>query len=126
MEPRAVLVIGGGGREHAMQWSLSKSPQVSTVICAPGNAGTPNRSSLNISDLAAVDNFITENKIALTVIGPEAPLVAGLSDYLRQKGHLVVGASQRAAELEGSKVFSKEFMRRNGIPTADFRIFTDA
>src|SRR5688572_27421979 len=104
----SVLVIGGGGREHAIARSLKISPKVGRVFCAPGNAGMALlgvQVDLNINDANAVDSFIRANQVKLTVIGPEAPLVAGLSDALRAKGHLVVGASQKAAQLEGSKIF---------------------
>ncbi len=123
-----VLVIGGGGREHAIAHSLKMSPKVGQLFAAPGNPGmallgTP--VSLNIDDVESVAAFIEQQKIKLTVIGPEAPLVAGLADGLRARGHLVVGASQKAAQLEGSKIYAKEFMKRHGIPTADYRIFDD-
>jgi phosphoribosylamine--glycine ligase len=124
-----VLVIGGGGREHAIARSLKMSPKVGQLYAAPGNTGMAllgTLVNLNLDDVDAVDAFITEKKIKLVVIGPEAPLVAGLSDALRLKGHLVVGASQKAAQLEGSKIYAKEFMKRYGIPTADYRIFDDA
>jgi phosphoribosylamine--glycine ligase len=124
-----VLVIGGGGREHAISRSLKLSPKVGQLFIAPGNAGMAALGTLvnlNLDDIDAVAALIDDQKIKLTVIGPEAPLVAGLSDALRSRGHLVVGASQKAAQLEGSKIYAKEFMQRHGIPTADYRIFDDA
>ncbi len=124
-----VLVIGSGGREHAFVRAMRLSPSVASVFCAPGNAGMASVGSvvpLDVNDHAAVIRFIEENKVALTVIGPEAPLVAGLSDALRAKGFLVLGASQKAAQLEGSKIHAKNFMAKYGLPTADFRVFDSA
>ena len=123
-----VLVVGGGGREHALGWALLKSPDVQTLRCAPGNAGTTGR--IERVDLAADDlEGLTTHAVGegydLVVIGPEAPLVGGLADRLRQAGLSVFGPSAVAAEIEGSKVFAKEFMSRHGIPSADFRVFED-
>ncbi|MCG3206041.1 MAG: Phosphoribosylamine--glycine ligase [Elusimicrobia bacterium] len=125
----SVLVIGGGGREHAIARSLKSSPKVGEVYCLPGNAGMASFAQIvdiDWKDFERVIRFVEEKKIVLTVIGPEAPLVAGLSDALRIKGHMVVGASQNAAQLEGSKIFAKEFMTKFGIPTADYRTFDNA
>lgn len=129
MEKKTVLIIGGGAREHALAWSLRLSPHVGDLFAVPGNAGIGQigtQINLDINDHSAVLRFLDEKKIALTVIGPEAPLVAGLADVLRAKGHLVVGAGTSAAQLEGSKIFAKSFMSKYGIPTADYRTFDDA
>ena len=121
-----VLVVGQGGREHVLAWKLRQSPRVHEVFVAPGNAGTA-LDAINVdlpaSDTAKIVRFATEKKIDLTVIGPEVPLVAGLADELRKAGRLVFGPNRNAAELEGSKVFSKQFMRQHGVPTAEFRAF---
>ena len=121
-----VLVVGQGGREHVLAWKLRQSKKVSEVFVAPGNAGTAldaNNVDLSVTDIPGITRFVAKEKIDLTVIGPEVPLVAGLADALRNNGHLVFGPNKNAAELEGSKVFSKQFMRQHGIPTAEFRAF---
>lgn len=123
-----VLIIGSGGREHAIASAISHSSFVGTIYCAPGNPGMANVATvvpLNINNQSEVLQFINDKKIKLTIIGPEAPLVAGLSDYLRAEGKLVVGASKKAAQLEGSKVFAKEFMFKHGIPTANYKLFNN-
>jgi phosphoribosylamine--glycine ligase len=124
-----ILLIGQGGREHALAWKLKQSPQVTQVYCAPGNAGTA-LDAVNI-DIAATDiprlvKFATGEKIDLVVVGPEAPLVAGVVDEMLKAGQRVFGPTKKAAELEGSKKFAKELMRKAAIPTADFRVFTNA
>ncbi|QDT38010.1 phosphoribosylamine--glycine ligase [Stratiformator vulcanicus] len=124
-----VLVVGQGGREHVLAWKIAQSPKVEQVYCAPGNAGTA--ADVQNVDIAA-DNvreliaFATSEKFDLTVIGPEVPLVAGLSDALVDAGLRVFGPSKAAAELEGSKAFAKQVMRQAGVPTADFKVFTEA
>ncbi len=124
-----VLVIGGGGREHALAWKLAQSPKVQTVYVAPGNGGTARDSRLqnvNITDVGALRAWAASEKIALTVVGPEGPLAAGVVDEFRAHGLRVFGPSKAAAQLESSKAFSKAFMQRHGIPTAAFDTFTDA
>lgn len=122
-----VLVIGSGGREHALVWALHRSPTVRQVFCAPGNAGVAGLaecSDVPFKDVPALRQFIEAKGIGLTVIGPEVPLVEGLADDLRADGHPVFGPGRSAARLEGSKTFAKEFMSRNGIPTAGFRSYS--
>ncbi len=123
-----VLVIGGGGREHAMAWKLSQSPKVTKVYVAPGNGGTalnPKLENVAISDVRELRTWAQAEKIALTVVGPEAPLAAGVVDEFRAHGLRIFGPTKAAAQLESSKAFSKAFMRRHGIPTADYDTFTD-
>ena len=122
-----ILVLGGGGREHAIGWALAKSPKCEKLYMAPGNGGTTgiaqNVSGLNAEDGAAVLAFAQDKGIDLVVIGPEAPLVAGVADVLRGAGIAVFGPSASCARLEGSKSFSKEFMLANGLPTAEYGTF---
>ncbi len=128
-----VLVVGSGGREHALAWKLAQSPRADMVFCAPGNAGTATESDLPIKnvDLGVTDNaklvkFAQENEIGLTVVGPEVPLCNGLVDALEAAGLKAFGPSQASAELEGSKVFCKELLRHADIPTGDFQAFKTA
>ena len=124
-----VLVIGGGGREHALAWKLAHSPSVARVFVAPGNAGTerdPQLTNVNITDKDALLAWAQAQGIDLTVVGPEAPLAAGVVDTFRAHGMAIFGPTQAAAQLESSKAFSKAFMKRHGIPTADYETFTDA
>jgi len=124
-----ILVIGSGGREHALAWKLSQSPKVQQVYVAPGNGGTALSHTLEnvpISDLAALRDWALAEKIALTVVGPEQPLAAGVVDDFRAHGLRIFGPTAAAAQLESSKAFSKDFMQRHGIPTARFETFTDA
>ena len=124
-----VLLIGGGGREHALAWKLRQSPLLDRLYCAPGNAGieaVADCVALDVADHAAVIGFCRENDIGLVVIGPEAPLVAGLADDLQAAGIKVFGPSRAAAELEGSKGFTKDLCAEYGIPTAAYRRFDDA
>ena len=123
-----VLVIGGGGREHALAWKLVQSARVQTVYVAPGNGGTAldkRLHNLAITDPAALADFALAEKIALTVVGPEAPLAAGVVDTFRARGLRIFGPTKAAAQLESSKAFAKEFMKRHGIPTAGYETFSD-
>ncbi|MGE0374379.1 MAG: phosphoribosylamine--glycine ligase [Planctomycetaceae bacterium] len=124
-----VLVVGQGGREHALTWKLAQSPKVSRVFCAPGNAGTE-RDAVNVDiaadDIARLVKFAAAEQIALTVVGPEVPLVAGIVDAFQAAGLLIFGPSKAAAQLEGSKVFAKELMRQANVPTADYWVFDDS
>lgn len=125
-----ILVLGGGGREHAISWALAKSPRCTELYVAPGNGGTANIArnvkDLNAEDAQAVLAFVQARNIELVVIGPEAPLVAGVADVLREAGIPVFGPDAQGAQLEGSKTYSKRFMDANGIPTARYQSFTDA
>jgi phosphoribosylamine---glycine ligase len=127
-----VLVIGSGGREHALAWKLAQGARVQTVYVAPGNGGTAADPALKnvpfngVSDIAALADFAAAEKVALTVVGPEAPLAAGVVDAFRARGLRVFGPTQAAAQLESSKSFAKDFMQRHGIPTALYATFTDA
>ena len=123
-----VLVIGGGGREHALAWKLSQSERIQKVFVAPGNGGTardPNLVDVPITDVKALREWAQQEKIELTVVGPEAPLAAGVVDEFRAHGMRIFGPTQAAAQLESSKAFSKAFMQRHGIPTAIYETFTD-
>jgi len=127
-----VLVIGGGGREHALAWKLAQSPRVQTVFVAPGNGGTAADPALRnvpfngVDDIDALAGFAAAEKVALTVVGPEAPLAAGVVDAFRARGLRIFGPTRTAAQLESSKSFAKDFMQRHGIPTALYASFTDA
>jgi phosphoribosylamine---glycine ligase len=123
-----VLVIGGGGREHALAWKLAQSPKVQKIYVAPGNGGTAQDDryvNLPIASPAELAEWAQQQSIALTVVGPEAALAAGVVDAFRAKGLRIFGPTQAAAQLESSKAFSKAFMQRHGIPTAAFETFTD-
>jgi phosphoribosylamine--glycine ligase len=123
-----VLVVGGGGREHALAWKLAQSPKVQAVHVAPGNGGTALDGRLHnvpISDVPTLRQWALDNKIGLTVVGPEQPLAAGIVDDFRAHGLRVFGPTQAAAQLESSKAFSKAFMKRHGIPTAEYETFSD-
>ncbi|HRA79643.1 MAG TPA: ATP-grasp domain-containing protein, partial [Burkholderiaceae bacterium] len=124
-----ILVVGSGGREHALAWRLSRSARVQVVYVAPGNGGTArerNLMNVPITDLNTLAAFAEREKVAFTVVGPEAPLAAGIVDLFRSKGLRIFGPTQRAAQLESSKDFAKAFMRRHGIPTAEYQTFSDA
>ena len=120
-----ILVIGSGGREHALSWKLSQSNKVETVFTAPGNGGTENNIPINVDDLDGLIDFAKKNN-CFTVVGPEDPLAAGIVDKFNQNNLKVFGPSQKAARLESSKIWAKNFMKRNNIPTARFEIFDDA
>jgi phosphoribosylamine---glycine ligase len=122
-----VLVIGGGGREHALAWKIAQSPRVTKVFVAPGNAGTavePGLTNVAVTAIADLVALAQAERIALTVVGPEAPLAAGVVDAFRAADLRIVGPTQAAARLESSKVYAKAFMARHGIPTASYRSFT--
>jgi phosphoribosylamine--glycine ligase len=128
-----ILVIGSGGREHALAWKLARSPRVQTVYVAPGNGGTARdsgqharRVNVPITDFAELAQFALDNEVELTVVGPEAPLAAGAVDIFRSRGVKAFGPTRAAAQLESSKDFAKAFMQRHGIPTAAYQTFTDA
>jgi len=125
-----VLIIGSGGREHAIAWKLSQSPLVSRLFTAPGNAGTSQvgeNANIGVTNFAAIKNFVLENKIDMVVVGPEVPLVEGIYDFFLADDNLrnitVIGPSAKAALLEGSKDFAKNFMNKYGIPTAGYQTF---
>ena len=119
-----VLVIGSGGREHALSWKLAQSDKVETVFTAPGNGGTENNVPISVDDLDGLADFAQKNN-CFTVVGPEDPLAAGIVDKFNKLGLKIFGPSQQAAQLESSKIWAKDFMKRNEIPTARFEIFDD-
>lgn len=121
-----VLLIGGGGREHALAWKLAQSPKVDKIYCTPGNPGMKGVESLAITDLNELADFAAANKIDLTMVGPEASLIAGVADIFRARGLRICAPSKEAAQLEGSKSYAKDFMRKYGLPTAEAAVFTDA
>lgn len=125
-----VLIIGGGGREHALAWKTAQSPNVTQVYVAPGNAGTaiePNLTNVNIqvTDIPGLVKFAQDNQIGLAIVGPEVPLVLGVVDAFQAAGLKCFGPSKAAAQLEGSKAFSKDFLAKHKIPTAEYKVFTD-
>ncbi len=125
-----VLIIGSGGREHALAWKAAQSDKVSTVFVAPGNAGTAledkiENIAIDTMDFAALSDFAKQHSVGLTIVGPEAPLVEGIVDYFDRQDLPCFGPRQGAAQLEGSKAFTKDFLQRHNIPTADYQNFTD-
>ncbi|KJG04739.1 phosphoribosylamine--glycine ligase [Photobacterium angustum] len=125
-----VLIIGNGGREHALGWKVAQNPQVETVFIAPGNAGTALEPKLKnveigVEDIAALVEFAQNNQIGLTIVGPEAPLVIGVVDAFRAAKLPIFGPTEAAAQLEGSKAFTKDFLARHNIPTAEYQNFTE-
>ena len=124
-----VLVVGSGGREHALVWKLSQSPKVEKMYCAPGNAGIAQMAecvNIKAEDLDGLLAFAVEQNIDLTVVGPEVPLTMGIVDKFNEKGLKIFGPSGKAAEIEGSKTFAKDLMAKYNIPTAKYGAFTDA
>ena len=120
-----ILIIGSGGREHALAWKISQSSRLEKLYCAPGNAGTMSIAEnvpLGASDIQGLSDFASNEKIDLTVVGPELPLILGIVDEFEKKGLKIFGPNKNAAELEGSKVFAKQFMERHKIPTAKFKV----
>ena len=125
-----VLVVGGGGREHALAWKVAQSRSVATVFVAPGNPGTAREPkvenvAIDVLDFAALADFARDAGVDLTVVGPEVPLVAGIRDYFDERGLACFGPTRAVAQLEGSKAFTKDFLRRHGIPSAAHRTFTE-
>ena len=125
-----ILVIGSGGREHALAWKLAQSPRISEVLVAPGNAGTATEAKcrnvpIPATDLDALLNLVETEGVDVTVVGPEGPLVAGVVDRFRAAGQRIFGPTAAAAQLEGSKAFAKDFLARHGIPTAHYAVFTE-
>ena len=125
-----VLIIGNGGREHALGWKVAQNPQVETVFIAPGNAGTAlepklENVAIGVEDIAGLVEFAQNNQIALTIVGPEAPLVIGVVDAFRAAKLPIFGPTEAAAQLEGSKAFTKDFLARHNIPTAEYQNFTE-
>ena len=125
-----VMIIGSGGREHALAWRVAQSPRVAAVFVVPGNAGTAGEAkvhnvALDGTDFTALEQFAREREVALTIVGPEAPLVAGIVDHFSAAGLACFGPRQGAAQLEGSKAFSKDFLKRHNIPTAAYQSFTE-
>ena len=125
-----ILIIGSGGREHALAWKVAQSPEAQNIYVAPGNAGTEIESAMSNVDIQADDinalvKFASENRIGLTIVGPEVPLVAGIVDQFQAADLRIFGPSAKAAQLEGSKSFCKDFLARHNIPTAAYSVFTD-
>lgn len=123
-----ILVIGSGGREHALVWKIAQSKKVSKIFCAPGNTGTSEFAEnipIKIDEIDKLVKFAVKNKIDLTIVGPEAPLIAGIADLFQKHQLPIIGPSQQAAQIEGSKVFAKKLMLKYKIPTADFAVFDD-
>ncbi|HEX7401413.1 MAG TPA: phosphoribosylamine--glycine ligase, partial [candidate division Zixibacteria bacterium] len=121
-----IMVVGSGGREHAMVWKLSSSPLIDKLYAVPGNAGMMDLAEcidIKVSDLARLADFVQNRSIDLTVVGPELPLTLGIVDEFEKRNLKILGPTKLAAEIEGSKVFAKEFMKKYHIPTASFKIF---
>ena len=129
MDRMNVLIVGNGGREHALAWKITQSPRADRVFVAPGNAGTDldgENVAIQPSDFAGLIRFAKENDVGLCVVGPEAPLAAGIVDAFEEAGLRAFGPQRAAAELESSKVFCKNLLRHADVPTADYQVFADA
>ena len=121
-----ILVIGSGGREHALVWKLHQSPRVKKIYCAPGNAGTSKYATnvdIKSNDVKGLVKFALQQKVDLTIVGPEDPLTLGVVDLFEEKGLRIYGPSAAAAVLEGSKVFTKDFLKKYNIPSAAYKVF---
>ncbi len=126
-----ILLVGSGGREHALAWKLAKNNRVEKIYVAPGNGGTARESkceniSIDVNDIDSLLKFAIDNYIDLTIVGPEEPLTKGIVDKFKAKGLKIFGPSEKTAKLEGSKSFSKYFMRKYGIKTAEYEVFNDS
>jgi phosphoribosylamine--glycine ligase len=124
-----VMVVGGGGREHTLVWRVAHSPRVDRIYCAPGNPGMKDFATcvnISVDDIRGLADFAEEKSIDLTIVGPEAPLVQGIVDEFEKRGLNIFGPGKEAAQIEGSKVFSKELMKKYKIPTGDYRVFEKA
>ncbi|MCR4413112.1 MAG: phosphoribosylamine--glycine ligase, partial [Thermoguttaceae bacterium] len=123
-----ILIVGNGGREHALAWKIAQSPRAEHVYVAPGNAGTARDAenvNLRADDFAGLVRFAKDARIGLTIVGPEAPLAAGIVDVFEREGLRIFGPTKAAAELESSKVFCKDLLRSANVPSADYRTFRD-
>ena len=121
-----ILVIGSGGREHALAWRLSQSPDAEKIVCAPGNAGTEEigeNVAIGVNEFEKLAQFAQQNRVELTVVGPDDPLAGGIVDFFQERNLRIFGPRKTAAQLEASKIFAKELMRANNIPTAKARTF---
>src|SRR5215471_756829 len=124
-----ILVIGSGGREHALVWKIHQSPLVTVIYCAPGSSAIGELAQvvpIGVEQIEELADFASKEKIDLTVVGPELPLTLGIADLFESRGLKIFGPNKAAAQLEGSKAFAKEILQENGIPTASFGTFTDA